>query len=116
MDLQEFLAGVTPEKRRRDAQTLLALFREVTGEEPRLDRGMIGFGSYHYRYASGREGDAAAASFAPRTAATTIYLMDGVDAHADALARLGPHTTGVGCVYISAARPPLGRIHPVRRR
>jgi len=100
MDLQEFLAGVTPEKRRRDAQTLLALFREVTGEEPRLDRGMIGFGSYHYRYASGREGDAAAASFAPRKAATTIYLMDGVDAHADALARLGPHTTGVGCVYI----------------
>ena len=61
---------------------------------------IIGFGEYHYRYASGREGDAPAASFAPRKEATTLYVMDGVDAYRDELDRLGPHTTGVGCIYI----------------
>jgi hypothetical protein len=59
-----------------------------------------GSGKYHYRYASVREGDAPAAGFAPREAATTVYLPEGVGAHADALERLGPHTTGVGCVYM----------------
>lgn len=61
---------------------------------------MIGFGTYHYRYDSGREGDAPAASFAPRSTACVVYLMDGVERHAPALARLGPHTTGVGCLYL----------------
>lgn len=61
---------------------------------------IVGFGRYHYRYASGREGDAPAAGFAPRKAATTVYVMDGVDAYSDLLDRLGPHTTGVGCIYI----------------
>jgi hypothetical protein len=60
----------------------------------------IGFGQYHYKYASGREGDAAAVGFAPRKPATTIYLLDGVDAHTEPLSRLGPHTTGVGCLYV----------------
>ena len=61
---------------------------------------MVGFGSYHYRYDSGREGDAAAAGFAPRKTATTVYLMDGVAAHTSDLAQLGPHTSGVGCLYL----------------
>lgn len=99
-DIDEFLAQVVPAKRRRDAEAMLVLMREVTGEDPVLTGSIIGFGSYHYRYASGREGDGPAAAFAPRKAATTIYLMDGVAAHADDLARLGPHTTGVGCLYI----------------
>ena len=60
----------------------------------------LGYGEYHYRYESGREGDAAAAAFAPRKAATVVYLMDGVAAHTSDLAKLGPHTTGVGCVYL----------------
>ena len=61
---------------------------------------MVGFGQYHYKYASGREGDAAAAGFAPRKAATTIYLPDGVGRYDQQLRQLGPHTTGVGCLYI----------------
>lgn len=61
---------------------------------------IAGFGAYHYKYESGREGDAPAAGFAARNAATTVYLLDGVDAHAEALERLGPHTAGVGCLYI----------------
>jgi hypothetical protein len=99
-DVQEYLEGVTSAKRRRDAQTLLPLVRRATGEEPRMWGSIVGFGQYHYRYESGREGDAPAAGFAARKAATTVYLLDGVGAHADALERLGPHTTGVGCLYI----------------
>ena len=98
--VQEFLQGVTPAKRQRDAQTLLDLMSRITGEPPRLHGTIIGFGRYHWKYESGREGDGPAASFAPRKAATTIYVPDGIGAYADRLARLGPHTTGVGCVYL----------------
>lgn len=99
-DVSAYIDSVTPVKRRRDAQTLLEVMRRVTGEKPRMWGSIVGFGQYHYRYASGREGDAPAAGFAPRKAATTVYLPEGVGAHADALEGLGPHTTGVGCVYM----------------
>ncbi len=89
-----------PERTRKDAETLIALMRRATGQEPRVDRGMVGFGTYHYRYASGRQGDAAAAGFAMRKPAMVIYLQDGIAAHGAELARLGPHTTGVGCLYV----------------
>lgn len=98
--VRTYIEGVTPAKRRRDTDTLLALIGRVTGEPARLWGTIVGFGQYHYRYESGREGDAPAAGFAPRKAATTIYLPDGVGAHEASLARLGPHTTGVGCLYI----------------
>ena len=99
-DVDAFLEQVTPAKRRRDAGTLVTLMRRVTGEEPVLWGTSIGFGTYHYTYESGREGDAGAAGFAPRKPATVVYLPDGVGAHAEALERLGPHTTGLVCVYI----------------
>lgn len=87
--------------RRRDAETLLELMTRVTGERPHMwGPSIIGFGTYHYKYASGREGDAPAAAFSPRKAATTVYLADGVGAYPDQLARLGEHTTGVGCLYL----------------
>ncbi|KLU09408.1 DUF1801 domain-containing protein [Kocuria sp. SM24M-10] len=98
--VEEFLEGVTPRKRRNDAERLLPLFARATGETPTMWGTIIGFCEYHYRYASGHEGDAPAASFAPRRAATTIYLFDGVSAYPGELARLGPHTTGVGCLYV----------------
>ncbi len=99
-DVEEFIAGVTPAVRRRDAGTLVALMRRVTGEEPVLWGTSIGFGEYHYRYDSGREGHAGAAGFAPRKASTVVYFPDGVGAHAEALERLGPHTTGLVCLYL----------------
>jgi hypothetical protein len=102
-EVQEFVDRVEPATRRRDAQTLLELFSRVTGETPALWGSIIGFGSYHYRYDSGREGDTAAVGFAPRKAATTVYLVDGVAAHSAELTRLGPHTTGVGCLYLKDA-------------
>src|SRR5215218_10268641 len=98
--VRTYLDGVTPEKRRRDAENLLALMSRVTGETPQLWGSVIGFGQYHYKYPTGREGDAAAAGFAPRKAATTIYLLDGIGRYGAQLERLGPHTTGVGCLYI----------------
>jgi hypothetical protein len=74
--------------------------QRVTGEQPRMWATVVGFGEYHYKYESGREGDTPAAGFAARKAVSTVYLPDGVGAHRDSLAKLGPHSTGVGCLYI----------------
>jgi hypothetical protein len=96
-----YISAVTSAVRRRDADTLLELMTRITGEPARMwGPSIIGFGTYHYHYASGRQGDAPAAAFAPRKAAMSIYLPDGVGAYADQLGRLGEHTTGVGCLYI----------------
>ncbi|OJU42455.1 MAG: hypothetical protein BGN97_08865 [Microbacterium sp. 69-10] len=94
-----FLTGVTPAKRRRDAEALTALLQEVSGREPELWGTIVGLGSCHYRYPTGTEGDMPLLAFAPRKAASTLYL-ESTAAHADDLARLGPHSTGVGCLYI----------------
>ncbi len=99
--VEERLAAVSPAVRRRDAETLVSLMRRVTGLDPVVWSGsIVGFGEYHYRYESGTEGDSPAVGFAPRRTATTIYLPDGVGAHEEALSRLGPHMTGVGCLYL----------------
>ncbi|MGB4779495.1 DUF1801 domain-containing protein [Microbacterium sp.] len=94
-----FVAGVTPAIRRRDAETLIALMAEITGRDPELWGTIIGFGSCHYRYATGREGDMPILAFAPRKAASTVYLGETA-AHTEALERLGPHTASVGCLYL----------------
>ena len=98
----EFLARVPDEQRREDARRLCALMQEITGEPPAMwGTSIVGFGSYHYRYASGREGDSALASFSPRSQHLVIYLVvEFTDRHRSALARLGPHKTGKGCLYI----------------
>jgi hypothetical protein len=99
--VRSFVEAVPSAVRRRDAETLLELMTRVTGETPRMwGTSIVGFGEYHYVYATGREGDAPAAAFAPRKPATTVYLAQGVESYGDDLARLGPHTTGVGCLYL----------------
>ncbi|GAA4372422.1 DUF1801 domain-containing protein [Agromyces bauzanensis] len=101
--VREFLDRVEHPVRRRDAETMLELMTRVTGQPAKMwGPSIVGFGSYHYRYASGREGDAPAAGFSPRKPATTIYLNDGIAAHAALIERLGPHTTGVGCLYLKS--------------
>jgi hypothetical protein len=96
-----FVDAVVPERRRQDAVTLLGLMRRVTGAEPRMfGTAIVGFGEYHYKYASGTEGDAPGAAFSPRKAASVVYLNDGVSVHEELLGRLGPHKTGVGCLYL----------------
>ncbi|WP_367183073.1 DUF1801 domain-containing protein [uncultured Cellulomonas sp.] len=100
-DVAGFLAAVEHDVRRRDAATLVELLGRVTGEPPRMwGPSIVGFGRYHYRYDTGREGDMAAVGFSPRKAATTVYLVDGFDAYGDLLERLGPHTTGRSCLYL----------------
>jgi len=100
-DVATFIAAVEPPQRQGDARIMLDLMARVTGEQPRLLGTIVGFGTYHYRYESGHEGDTCAAGFAPRKAATVVYLVDGIHRHEDALARLGPHRTGVGCLYVT---------------
>ena len=100
-DVATFIAAVEPPQRQSDARIMLDLMARVTGEQPRLLGTIVGFGTYHYRYESGHEGDTCAAGFAPRKAATVVYLVDGIHRHEDALARLGPHRTGVGCLYVT---------------
>jgi hypothetical protein len=99
-DVQAHLDAIASDKRRRDARTMVELMARATGLQPTMWGSIIGFGAYHYKYASGREGDAPAAGFAARKAATTVYVLDGVGAHADLLERLGPHTTGEACIYL----------------
>ena len=98
----EFLAQVPDERRREDARRLSALMEDITGEPPVMwGTSIIGFGSYHYRYASGHAGDSALASFSPRSQHLAIYLVgEFTDRHQSALARLGPHKTGKGCLYV----------------
>jgi hypothetical protein len=99
--VEAFIAGIADPQQQADARTLITLLGEITGHEPRMwGPSIVGFDAYHYRYASGREGDMAAASFSPRAQNLTLYLLDGVEAHRDELAVLGKHRTGKGCLYI----------------
>ena len=101
-DVEAFLQAVPNEQRRADARELCALLSEITGERPMLwASGIVGFGTYHYRYDSGREGDAPVAGFAPRSAHLVIYLIGGfADRDERLLERLGPHKTGKSCLYV----------------
>jgi len=100
--VEEFLARVPDERRREDARRLCAMMQEVTGEPPVMwGTSIIGFGTYHYRYASGHEGDSALAGFSPRSQHLAIYLVGEFGTrHQSVLARLGPHKTGKGCLYL----------------
>jgi len=89
------------EPTRRDADTLIDLMRRVSGRQPRLwNVGTIGFGTYHYRYDSGREGEGHTIGFYPRKGKITVYLMDGTARHAEPLARLGAHTETGYCIHL----------------
>ena len=100
-DPATFLRTVDDERRRKDAERMLAIMTEVTGEEAVLwGTSLIGFGSVHYRYASGHEGDTVKVGFAPRKNALTLYGLQGHPQSAELLAELGPHTLGKGCVYL----------------
>ena len=97
----EFVRSVKDPQQRKDTQTLIALLRKVTGERPAMwGTSIIGFGSYHYVYDSGREGDWMLAGLAPRKGRLTVYLMGGLDAQKPLLAKLGNHSTGGGCLYL----------------
>jgi hypothetical protein len=96
-----FIDAVTDPARRADTKALVKLLRSATGERPTMwGPSIIGFGSYHYKYDSGREGDMPVVGFSPRKAATVLYGVTGFDGAEEFLANLGKHTTGKGCLYI----------------
>src|SRR6478735_3909601 len=96
-----FIDMITDQNRRADAKALVKLMQKATGEKPKMwGPSIIGFGSYHYKYDSGREGDMPLTGFSPRKAATVLYLMGGFKDSQALLAGLGKHTTGKSCLYI----------------
>ena len=97
-----FLNTVEPARRRQDGLVLLDLFERVTGFDPVMwGPSMVGYGRYHYRYASGREGDFLATGFSPRKASLSIYIMPGYQDYGDILRRLGKHKLGKSCLYVN---------------
>ncbi len=100
-DVAAFLDRVASAERRADCASLCTLMQALTGEPPVLwGTSIVGFGSYHYVYASGRSGDAPLIGFSPRKGDLTIYVIPGFDEYADDLAMLGPHKTGKSCLYV----------------
>ena len=96
-----FLNTVEDDQRRKDCKTIAKMMQEATGEKPQMwGANMIGFGSYRYKYASGREGDWFVTGFSPRKANLSLYLMAGFSGFEKLLAKLGKHKTGKACLYI----------------
>ena len=98
----DFIAAVEDPKRRADAEAASVLMAEATGEPPVMwGASIVGFGTYHYRYASGHEGDAPLVGFSPRKGNLVFYLYGCDEERGDLLARLGKHKAGKGCVYVN---------------
>lgn len=97
----QFLNAIDDEQKRRDAKKIDKLFREITGEKPTMwGPSIIGYGTYHYKYASGREGDFMRLGFSPRKQNLTLYIMPGFKKYDALLGRLGKHSTGKSCLYV----------------
>ena len=99
--VEDFINAVENDQKRKDSQELIAMMRKITGAEPRMwGASLVGFDQYHYKYASGREGDFFITGFSPRKTALTVYIMPGFEDYEEKMARLGPHKTGKSCLYL----------------
>ena len=99
--VEGFLNSVKDEQTREDCFEILKMMKQVTKEEPKMwGTSIVGFGSYHYKGASGREGDWMLTGFSPRKQNLTLYLMHGFDVHKDLLNKLGKYKTSMGCLYV----------------
>lgn len=96
-----FINAVADERQREDAKQITAMMERLSGHPPKMwGPNIVGFGSYHYKYESGHEGEMARIGFSPRKGQTVLYIIDGYDKYADLLAKLGKHKTGKSCLYI----------------
>ncbi len=99
--VEKFLKTIPDASRRKECSTMLALMKQVTKSELKMwGSSMVGFGSYHYKYESGREGDWFLAGFSPRKQNLTLYVMAGFENYAELLKKLGKHKTGKSCLYV----------------
>ena len=96
-----FLQSIEDRQKRKDAKTVRSIMKKITGARPRLwGTSIVGFGTYHYKYASGREGDWMMTGFSPRKQALTIYIMNGFNRYGSLMKKLGRYKTGKSCLYI----------------
>ena len=101
-DVMAYLASVQNKRRREDSLVVKQMMEEITGEPAEMwGSSIVGFGSYRYRYESGREGDFMLTGFAPRKQSLTLYIMGGHERYQELFARLGKHRTGKSCLYIN---------------
>jgi len=97
----KFIAAIPDERRRAECRQLLKVHKAATGKRPVLwGPSIIGYGKYHYKYASGHEGECCIAGFSPRKAALTVYIMAGFPEYGPLLKKLGPHKKSVSCLYL----------------
>ncbi|MBA6392320.1 DUF1801 domain-containing protein [Colwellia sp. BRX10-3] len=100
-EITTFIAAIANETQQDDSRILLKLLADASGYAPSLQGSIIGFGQYHYKYESGREGDSAVIGFSPRKQNITIYIMPGFSNYPHLLARLGKHKVSKSCLYIN---------------
>ena len=99
--VKEFLNQITDKERRDDCFAVAKMMEEITGDKPKMwGPSIVGFGTYHYKYASGREGDWPVTGFSPRKKDLTLYLMMGFEKYPELMEKLGKHDTGKSCLYI----------------
>jgi hypothetical protein len=99
--VKEFLNEISEPERRADCFAVAKMMEEITGEKPKMwGPSIVGFGSYHYKYASGRDGDWPMMGFSPRKKDLTLYIMMGFEKHADLMEKLGKHSHSKSCLYI----------------
>lgn len=100
--VSKFLDAVEPDQKREDAKTVCAMMERLSGHPPKMwGPAIVGFGSYHYKYDSGREGDFLLTGFSPRKSALSLYIMDGYQDRSEILACLGKYKTGKSCLYVN---------------
>ena len=99
--VKDFLNQITDEERREDCFAVAKIMEEITGEKPKMwGPSIVGFGSYHYKYASGREGDWPVTGFSPRKKDLTLYIMMGFAKRGELMEKLGKHSAAKSCLYI----------------
>jgi hypothetical protein len=102
VSVTKFLERIADENRRKDCFTVLKLMKKITGEEPKMwGPSIVGFGTFHYKYASGREGDWPLTGFSPRKQNLTIYIMCGLNKNPELLKKLGKYKSTVSCLYVN---------------
>ena len=100
-DVDAFVNSVEDEQKRNDCRRIIKIMSELSGEQPKMwGPSIVGFGTYHYRYATGREGDWMLTGFSPRKQALTLYIMSGLKDFEKMLSTLGKYKTGKACLYI----------------
>jgi len=101
LSVTEFISSIDDSRKRADVRKVAAMIREATGKRAKMwGTSIVGYGTYHYKYASGREGDFMIAGFSPRKQALTVYIMSGFAPFDKLMAKLGKYKTGKSCLYI----------------